>query len=208
MPLAKLDHLVLATPDLAGTTAWISAAIGIDPTPGGQHRGRGTRNFLLSFGAGSYLEIIGPDAEQPEPVNPRPFGIDRLERPSLVTWVARAEEIERAVRLASEHGFDPGPIEEMSRHTPDGHDLRWRLAMRPLTGVSVFPFLIAWGDSRHPSTTAAPGASLSGFRATHPDPAAISRPLAALGLELAIEKGPAERLFADIAGPRGGLTVS
>ena len=208
MPLAKLDHLVLATPDLARTTAWVSAAIGIDPTPGGRHPGRGSRNFLLSFGPGSYLEIVGRDADQPEPANPRPFGIDRLERPALVTWAARVEDLERAVRLASEHGFDVGAEEEMSRQTPDGGVLRWRLTVRRQTGVSVFPFLIAWGDSRHPSTTAAPGASLAGFRATHPDPARVSRALAALGLELAVERGPAERLFAEIGGPGGRLTLS
>ena len=83
-----IDHLVYATPDLAAAVADIEERFGVAPTPGGAHVGLGTFNALLGLGGRTYLEIVGPDPAQPEPVNPRPFGIDDLTEPSLVAWCA------------------------------------------------------------------------------------------------------------------------
>ena len=95
-PLA-LDHLVLATPDLAATTAAVGAALGVVPSAGGVHVGMGTRNTLLALGDGRYLEIIGVDPDQPAPSGPRPFGIDGMRGPRLLTWAARTTDIDARV---------------------------------------------------------------------------------------------------------------
>jgi hypothetical protein len=47
---AHLDHLVLATPDLAATVAHFTERTGVEPAPGGAHVGLGTRNHLVSLG--------------------------------------------------------------------------------------------------------------------------------------------------------------
>eukprot|EP01041_Mallomonas_annulata_P036456 gene36456-59569_t len=59
-----IDHLVYATDDLERTVASLGELLGVTPTPGGQHLGKGTRNELVALGDGAYLEIVGPDREQ------------------------------------------------------------------------------------------------------------------------------------------------
>jgi hypothetical protein len=149
-----IDHLVYATPDLATTVEALTDRLGIVPTPGGAHPGRGTRNALVGLGDGAYLEIIGPDHGQPVPTSPRPFGIDALSTPALVTWCLRpAVPLEVAVEAASANGYELGPIVAMSRHRPDGVLLEWRLSV-PDPAASedgVLPFVIDWDAAAHPS---------------------------------------------------------
>jgi len=177
----RIDHIVLATPDLATTVADIAERLGVAPVPGGAHVGRGTYNALLGLGGHTYLEIIGPDPAQPEPAHPRPFGIDELERSRLVAWcVAPRRPLESVVSDAIESGFDPGPIESMSRRRPDGVVLEWRLTFPPSGPDSVLPFLIDWRDSPHPTTDLPIGGQLVGLDLVHPSPRRIDSILTAI----------------------------
>ena len=108
--LAVVDHLVYATPDLQSGIERIERLLGVRASPGGQHPGRGTRNALLSLGRGVYLEIIGPDPEQPAPAQPRPFGIDELREPRLAAWAAKGRELEQFARDAAGAGVILGPV--------------------------------------------------------------------------------------------------
>lgn len=203
-----LDHLVYAVPDLDSAVQDLDAALGIRPSPGGRHVGRGTRNALLSLGEGAYLEIIGPDIEGPPPAGPRPFGIDRLEQPLLVTWAAKAPDIDARVAAARAAGYDPGPVRSMSRETPDGVVLSWRLTSGANTVYpSPVPFLIDWGKTPHPSRTATPGAALLEFHGASPDPQGIEAALRALEVSLSISPADRPALIATLRGPEGSITL-
>ncbi|WP_329410113.1 VOC family protein [Nocardia vinacea] len=142
--------------------------------------GRGTRNFLLGLGDGSYLEIIGIDPDQPEPAQPRPFGLDELTEPRLVTWAVQVTDIDAVVAAARTAGFDPGDASVMSRTTPDGRIMQWRLTLQ---------------------------VKLRSLAAIHPDPATISTRLHALSADLEVRPGTKPTILATIAGPAGTLTV-
>ncbi|THV22858.1 VOC family protein [Glycomyces paridis] len=201
--MSSLDHLVLATPDLAGTVAEVARLTGTAPVPGGVHLGLGTRNQLLGIGDGAYLEIVGPDPEQAAPQGPRPFGIDGLDEARLTTWAIRVEDVDAAVAAAREAGHDPGEPWDMSRQTPDGERLSWRLTLDRNRGHSgLVPFLIDWGRTPHPSA-GLPVVPLVGLEAVHPEPGLVEGPLDALGAKLPLKAGNRPSLAATLFGEHG-----
>ncbi|KOX02988.1 VOC family protein [Streptomyces sp. NRRL B-3648] len=191
-----LDHVVLAAPDLEVTVAEFARRTGVVPAPGGVHVGLGTRNHLVGLGGRSYLEIIGPDPEQPGTPGPRPFGVDRLAGPSVVTWAISPPDLDAVVAAARARGHDPGPVRPMSRRTPDGTLLRWRLTdAGPGEAPGLLPFLIDWGDSPHPAASGLPVTPLLAMSASTPAPQAVRGPLAALGTSLTLTTGPVALSF-------------
>ncbi|MEV6838237.1 VOC family protein [Streptomyces sp. NPDC051133] len=201
-----LDHLVLATPDLAATVAEFARRTGVTPAPGGVHVGLGTRNHLVGLGGRSYLEIIGPDPEQPEPAERRPFDVDRLTGPRVLTWAISPPDLDTAVTAARARGYDPGPVHAMSRRTPDGGLLRWRLTGSDRAHPSgLVPFLIDWGDSPHPATSGLPVLTLLEVTATVPDPDEVRPLLSALGTALVLGRGPCGLGFTVVT-PNGPVT--
>jgi hypothetical protein len=206
--LATVDHLVYATPDLRLGVERVERMLGVVASPGGQHLGRGTRNALLSLGPGAYLEIIGPDPEQPPPAQTRPFGIDDLTEPRLVTWAAKARDLEQLAGNAQRRGLRLGDVIPGSRRRADGVMLSWRYTdPRTVLAGGIVPFFIDWGDTPHPATTATQGASLVTLRAEHPDAEQIQRTLTGLGLDLRVEPGPRVALIAIISGRRGRVEL-
>ncbi|MGH8994208.1 MAG: VOC family protein [Acidimicrobiia bacterium] len=204
--MGVIDHLVYAVPDVAAACDELERDWGVRPTPGGRHPGRGTHNALLDLAGGCYLEVIGPDPSQPDPAGPRPFGIDALAGPGLVTWAVPAPGIEdRAVRARAQ-GFDPGPVTAMSRTRPDGVRLDWKLTGPD--GAGTVPFLIDWGGTPHPTADLPEGCRLVRFRAEHPHPELVEPALLALGVELELQAGPRPCLVASVETPRGSRELT
>jgi hypothetical protein len=155
-----------------------------------------------------YLELLGPDPEQPPLPRPRWLGVDLLVAPRLVTWAARSADFERQATSARAAGVPLGEVREGRRELGDGRVLSWRLTYpEPLLADGLVPFLIDWGDSPHPATTAPQGIRLVDLRAEHPDPGAVSELLRRLGLELRISAGPTPALIASLETPRGRMAL-
>ncbi len=197
----QIDHLVYAGRDLMEAVDMATVTLGVDAVPGGQHVGLGTRNFLINLGGQTYLEIIGPDPEQPNPEQPRPFGIDDLRDPQLVAWGARTDDIDAAVAATRDADMGLGDPFAMQRETTHGDVLSWRLTP-PTAGV--IPFLIDWGDTPHPTESLAQAAQLVGLRLETKERDEVKLVMKQLGVDVDVRWGFEERLAAtiDVEGSR------
>ncbi len=206
--ISRVDHLVYATPDLHSGVGEIEKRLGVRATAGGQHTGLGTRNALLALGPTIYLEIIGPDPEQPQPKQPRPFGLDGLKESKLITWCVNGPDLEQLRNEAVSKGVLLGEVKAGSRRRPDGVQLSWQFTDPwVVLGEGIIPFFINWGDSAHPASSAAKGATLISLRAEHPNVRSVSEMLQQLGLDLPVTQGPTPALIAVIEGPRGRVEL-
>jgi hypothetical protein len=206
--LAQVDHLVYATPDLQLGIDTAEKLFGVRATPGGQHPGQGTRNALIALGPASYLEIIGPDPDQPKPAGPRRFGIDDLTAPHLLTWVAKGKALEKFAAAARAQGVSLGAVIPGSRKRPDGVVLSWTYTdPQVVLADRLIPYFIDWGTSPHPSATAAKGVTLTGLHAEHPDAERVQKMLKQLGLKLAVTRGPKPSLIATFDSPKGKVEL-
>ncbi|MEZ5230187.1 MAG: VOC family protein [Acidimicrobiales bacterium] len=211
---AQIDHLVIAATDLAWLRRWWDERTGVHAVDGGAHDGRGTRNALVGLaggvGATTYLELIGPDPEQPTPPEPRSFGIDDLppEVPTFVTFAVSVDDLESAVATVASVGLTPGPIVAMSRLRPDGVRLSWRLAVPDLAEHGgAQPFLIEWGDTPHPSQSLPGGAELLELSVESPASEPLAAMFDALGLTIGVTPADRPMLNASIQTPNGVLDI-
>lgn len=199
-----IDHLVYGCRELEVALDDIEALTGERPTPGGQHIGFGTRNYLLDLGGGTYLEVVGPDPHQGDPVSPRPFGIDDLSEDRLAAWAVATDDIESEIVRLAQEGLDLGDSMSMERATSEGGELRWRLTA-PRAGV--VPFLIDWGNSPHPTKTLQSPCELRALRIESPDLDSNKPIIEAFGVDVDLRPGFEDRLAATIDTPLGRVVL-
>jgi hypothetical protein len=205
---SKIDHLVLATPDLDATVGDLERRTGVRAAPGGSHPGRGTRNALIALSESSYLEIVGPDPAQANLGAPRWFRIDTLTEPRLVAWASKSDDVPQLAANARARGLMLGEIAEGSRRTAGGATLRWTFTNPDvMIEGGVVPFFIDWGSGPHPSSVSPPGLSLVSLTAEHPDPPWLMRSLAAVGLSLDVQQGVQPALIARLSTPNGEIEL-
>ena len=181
-----LDHIVIAGPDLQELVDWFHELTGVTAAPGGAHP-TGTANALIALTVGGeprphYLELIGPDPERDGEELPKTFSINRLKKPTLITYAVHPEGIDQVVERARAAGFDPGDVQDLSRRTPDGTELAWRLTQAQAPRNYAVPFLIDWGTTDHPGLGELPSLELVSFERIEVDPARQQEQLDALGL--------------------------
>ncbi|PRI10152.1 VOC family protein [Leucobacter massiliensis] len=194
---ALLDHVVIAGPDLAELVDWFAERTGVVAAPGGAHP-TGTANALVALTVNDrrgpqYLELIGPDPGRVQAELPSTFGIDRLDAPRVQAYAVHPADIDETVAGARARGFDPGEVWELSRRTPSGELLEWRLTGTSAERLDV-PFLIDWGATPQPGLGSLPAIELLAFVREEADPGRVAAALAALDLgDGAAETVPASR---------------
>jgi hypothetical protein len=208
--MAQLDHLVVAAADLDQGSDYLEEVLWMRPGPGGKHPLMGTHNRLLKLGEESYIELIAVDHLAPKPTRSRWFNLDSPElqaqlkqRPRLIHWVARVSGIDEVARRGT---MMVGEILEASRG-----DLSWKIGVHR-DGMpaynGLFPTLIDWGDSPHPTTQMPEmGLSLLSLAGWHPQPKLLSDWLELFEAGHLIQIQPGEARLEAAIGTAGGMRV-
>ena len=128
MLACEFDHLIIGSHTLEQGAAFIEALLGVQLQHGGRHVAMGTHNRVLKLGARAYLEVIAIDPAAAAPSRPRWFGLDDAniraqmrERPRLLTWAARTQHVEDAVKQCP---IALGPVHAMERGA-----YQWRITI-------------------------------------------------------------------------------
>ncbi|HSK58280.1 MAG TPA: VOC family protein [Actinomycetospora sp.] len=207
-PTPAVDHLVVATTDLAHGVPALAEQLGVPLAEGGRHAEFGTHNALLALGGSTYLELIAVDPDAPPPPRPRWFGLDsdavrsRLaEGPRLLHWVARPAVL------------PPGPDDHGERLRLQRGDLAWTVTVPadgslPGDGTGLVPTLIVWDDAHPTDTLADAEVRLERLVLSGPRAPELRRRLAGLGLAgcVTVADGPAV-LRAELRTPHGPVVL-
>lgn len=206
-PVATIDHVIIATPDLEQGMAELERLTGVRPAVGGAHPGRGTRNALMSLGQGAYLELIAPDPAQPADV-PEAKRLRTLAALTPDGWAVSPTDgtALRASYAAGRISLTP-PVPG-SRLRPDGVRLSWQTFGFRDEDRWTAPFFITWGDMRlHPSAAAPGGCTLAGLLVRDPAPARLDLLLRPVGLPVPVIAGPAPAMEVRLRCPTGEVVL-
>lgn len=97
----------------------------------------------------------------------------------------------------------------MSRKTPAGQTLAWRLCLPEggPGGQGLLPFFIDWGDTAkkncHPGQTAPQGLQLTNVLLTSPRPEQVGAALGKVGFPASVERGEEPAIVLEVKCPKG-----
>lgn len=223
---AYFDHIMVACADLRQSSDWFEANTVVRPVFGGKHTGRGTQNALVGLGNNQYLELIAPDPDQKDVIDTWDQAMrDRYKTAGrIVLWIALTPDVAKHSAAGRATAGDLWPLCEpfpFRRETPEGQVLEWSLSTpQTPTGFAAggcLPWLSQFfgPDELHPAATAPKGLELVELRVYHPDPDAITRALAAVGIDGPVSKisvrraeGDTPYMTAVIKTPKGEITFT
>ena len=197
-----IDHLILGVDDLDRGMSEFARRTGVTPIRGGVHPGKGTQNALVSLGDGRYVEILAPSREPGIAADSR----TAFQTLTPVGWALHARDLTPVLDLLRGAGFTPSEIRPGARARPDGVRLTWQTAEVSGAGLDAAPFFIAWGPATpHPSTQSPAGCTLRSVTMTEPDPAALARFMAAVGVATPVRAGAVRAMSVVLACPTGDV---
>lgn len=137
---SRIDHLVVASPDLARDIDRCRA-VGIEVVAGGSHLNGGTENAVIPLADDTYIELLAvTDSDLASGNRSAQAVLEAMECDNrLATFAVRVADIDHSQRMAHKQGVELSEPEPRSRIRPDGEQLRWRAAYPEAPGL---PFLI------------------------------------------------------------------
>jgi len=205
--VVRIDHVIVGTNDLEAGIAEIERLTGVRPVVGGEHPGRGTRNALISLGAGTYLELLAPNPKE-DVASSDVAELRALKRLKPLGWAAGTDD-PAAVRSAlGSKDFDLSPQESGSRRRPDGSVIEWETFSYEEFEHPFAPFFIHWKrPDLHPSKTSPTGCRLTAMRFFDPRPETLAAALLPLKMSASVEKADQREMELELACPKGMLRL-
>jgi hypothetical protein len=134
----QLDHIVVCVADLDDAARQFEEQHGVLSVAGGRHPGHGTANRLIPLGE-SYIELLAVVAPKEAMTSPLgTWAMHRAAAPGAHGVCLRTDDLDSVSRRLELEQM------EMSRVTPDGVILRWRLAGLKQALAHQVPFFITW----------------------------------------------------------------
>lgn len=204
-PRAQIDHILLGIDDLDRGIESFEKLTGVRPVYGGKHP-RGTHNALVSFGDGTYLEIL---ALQPGVPPPKEYaGLEQLHTLTPIGWAVSSKD---SVQLRDRLIAAGMPVTESnagSRKTPAGATLSWQ-TFGLKDNFDEAPFFIVWSaQTAHPSTTSPTGCKLQHWRIASPHLKNLEQLRRTLDLQhLDFEEAPTTALRLSLSCPKGPVEL-
>jgi hypothetical protein len=136
----QIDHVLIANRVLEETIANYEK-LGFNVFPGGTHTSGKSRNALVSFEDGTYLELIAPvnpDGPADDPALQRFFRGD-----GLIQFAVSSADVTAEAEHLAHHGLQVSPVASNGRNRLDGKRTDWQ-TIRLVTPDDVFlPFIIS-----------------------------------------------------------------
>lgn len=132
---AQIDHVVMVVENLDEATRSFTD-LGFNVIEGGEHSFRKSRNVLITFQDGSYIEIIAFLEDGPKD---DPWWQLLQKGEGWVDWCLYTESIDPL--LAREIPGAKGPVDG-GRITPDGDRIEWKTVRFPIDEDVKLPFVI------------------------------------------------------------------
>jgi hypothetical protein len=186
---SRIDHLVIAVPDVDAAALELEERIGLRATGGGRHEGMGTRNRIAWLADGSYLELIA--VEDRDDAGRWPVGAAAVEALAghgggLACYALVEDDLDARVAELRAAGSSISPAVAGSRRRADGELVEWWTAAPERIALPEgVPFLI-----RHASTGSEWGPEAMAARAAIPHP--LPSPVTLARLDLASDDPPAQ----------------
>jgi len=139
----KIDHVTVAGSDVKKLQAALSA-VGIPSVYGGAHTNGATEMALSSFPDGSYLELMGLQANaDPRLVGEHAWGKFLKGNAGPCAWAVREKDMAAEVKRLQGAGIAVAAPEHSGRARPDGVRLEWETSnVGAEPRGTFFPFLI------------------------------------------------------------------